>query len=385
MPARALQFFVRGKCCALSAACIASALVIEQHFGESAPFSVGVEEEVMIVDAETFMPAPAVTTLVEESELAELPGRLKTELFAWVVELNTNVCASPAEALGAIRALRLAADEIARRHGLRIAAGGSHPVARPEEQEIAPDQRYREFVEYAGISALRQGVNGLHVHVAMPDADACMRTLEGVLPWLPLVLALSANSPYLAGEETGLASNRAEILAQLPRHGAPPAFAGFADWERFVDRFVRLGIADDYTRFWWDVRPHPNFGTLEIRMPDQPTSIELAGAFVALIHGLCAHALDDGAGAPDPPGRGVYAQNRWAALRFGPRAELIHSDRERLASVSELLAELRARIGDSPLLDALDPARCEGDRQLEVGRGHGVDAVCADVAERTVA
>ena len=116
----------------------------------------------MILDAATFAPAPAVEVLVREADGEAPPGRLKTELFAWVVELNTNVCESVPEAVEAIGRLRAGADEIARRHGLRIAAGGSHPIARPEEQEIAPDQRYREFVEYAGISALRQGVRRRH-------------------------------------------------------------------------------------------------------------------------------------------------------------------------------------------------------------------------------
>src|SRR5437764_13161496 len=291
--------------------------MIEQRFGGSSPWSVGIEEEVMILDAGTFAPAAAVETLVREASGKDLPGRLKTELFAWVVELNTNVCGSVPEAVESIGGLRTGANEIAQQHGLRIAAGGSHPIVRPEEQEIAPDQRYLEFVEYAGISALRQGVNGLHVHVGMPSAEACMRVLEDVLPWLPLVLALSANSPYLRGEETGLASNRAEILAQLPRHGAPPAFASYADWEAFVDRFVRLGLADDYTRFWWDVRPHPSFGTLEIRMPDQPTELQLTGAFAALIQALCVAVLERPRPPLDPPARGIYAQNRSAALRLG--------------------------------------------------------------------
>jgi carboxylate-amine ligase len=357
--------------------------VIEENWGDA--LTVGVEEEVMIFDGESYDPAPAVETLVRESEATKLPGKLKTELFAWVVELNTNKCKTPEDALEAIRTIRRAAADIAAEHGLRIAAGGSHPIARPEEQEIAPDQRYREFVEYAGISALRQGVNGLHVHVGMPSAETCMHVLEGVLPWLPLVLALSANSPYLAGEETGLASNRAEILAQLPRHGAPPAFSGYEGWQRFVERFVRLGLAEDYTRFWWDLRPHPKFGTLEIRMPDQPTSADLTGAFVALVQALCAMAQTEDRKPLDPAGRGIYSQNRWAALRFGPRAELIHPDGERLVTVPDLFAELRGRIEASPLLDPLDGRRCEGDRQLEVGRGRGLDEVCADLVERTVA
>src|SRR5205823_4148804 len=130
---------------------------------------------------------------------------------------------------------RALAAELAGRDGLVVAAAGSHPFSDPEEQEIAPDPRYRRFAKHAGASARRQGVQGLHVHVGMPDPDACWRALEWILPWLPLLLALSANSPYLAGRETGLASSRAEVLAQLPRSGAPAAFRSYREWESFVE------------------------------------------------------------------------------------------------------------------------------------------------------
>jgi carboxylate-amine ligase len=223
----------------------------------------------------------------------------------------------------------------------------------------------------------------------MPGLEECMRALEGVLPWLPLVLAQSANSPFLAGEETGLASARAEVLALLPRAAAPPVFASYGEWETFVERFVRIGLADGYTRFWWDIRPHPRFGTLEIRSPDQPTAVELTVAFAALLQALCVTVLDGE--PPAPANRGDYAQNRWAALRFGPRAELIHPDGSRLVSVPDLTWELLALIepavrelGTVELLRVLDPTACEGDRQLEVGRESGLEAVAADVSRRTV-
>ena len=119
------------------------------------------------------------------------------------------------------------------------------------------------MLEYAGHTARRQGVNGLHVHVGMPDGDACIRALEFTLPWLPVVLALSANSPFLAGEDTGFSSNRGPILAELPRAGAPPAFASYGEWEAYVERLMELELPRDYTAFWWDVRPHPRYGTLE--------------------------------------------------------------------------------------------------------------------------
>ena len=343
----------------------------------------------MILDAESRALSPGVESLVAWAEGRTLPGVLKMELLASMVELATDVCESPQQALAGLRELRAAAAEGAREHGLVIAAAGTHPFSVPEQQDIAPDPRYREFVAYAGISARRQAVCGLHVHVGMPGPDECMRALEGVLPWLPLVLALSANSPYLAGEETGLASKRAEVLAELPRAAAPPVFGSYGAWEAFVERFVRLGLADSYTRFWWDIRPHPTFGTLEIRAPDQPTSVERSAAFAALLQALCATVLDGPETAPAD--RGDYAQNRWAAFRFGPRAELIHPDGQRLVPAAELTYELLAlvepavrELGTVDLLRKLDPRRCEGDRQLEVGRAHGLEAVAADVLERTV-
>src|SRR5919109_1404081 len=343
----------------------------------------------MILDTETLALTPGVAALVDWAEGRSLPGVLKMELLASMVELATEVCATPAEALEAIAQLRACAAEGAGENGLVIAAAGTHAFSLPTAQQIAPDPRYLEFVKYAGISARRQAVCGLHVHVGMPGAEECMAALEGVLAWLPVVLAISANSPFLAGEETGLVSARAEVLAQLPRAAAPPVFGSYEEWEAFVERFVRLGLADGYTRFWWDIRPHPRFGTLEIRAPDQPTAMELTAASTALLQALCATALERPPARPAD--RGDYAQNRWAALRFGPRAELIHPDGSRLVRVPELTYELLAliepavrKLGSVNLLRRLDPRSCEGDRQLEVGREHGLQAVAADVVERTL-
>jgi carboxylate-amine ligase len=178
------------------------------------------------------------------------------------------------------------------------------------------------------------------------------------------------------------------VLAQLPRAGAPPAFGSYAAWEAFVERLVGLGLADDYTRFWWDARPHPRFGTLEIRMPDQPTSLAVTAALTALLQALCASV--DGR-KMQPADRGDYAQNRWSALRFGTDAELIHPDGTRLVRVPELANELldqlgptAERLGTTEDLAALDPTTCESERQLEIGRQGGLEAVCADLVERTL-
>ena len=342
---------------------------IENRFGESAPLSIGVEEEVMLLDRETNAPVGAVRELLAATEGVELPGTLKTELHASVVELNTDICASVDEAVGSIRALRSRTSEALEGLGFAMAAAGSHPFAEPEELPITDETRYVEMVGYVGITARRQGVNGLHVHVGMPGSAECMRTLETILPSMPMVLALSANSPYIAGRATGLASNRAEILAQLPRSGAPPIFESYEAWETWIERFIATGLMKDYTQVWWDVRPHPRFGTLEIRMPDQPTGIEQTAGFIDLLRNLCEWALDNP--AEGPADRGIYQQNRWAAARFGPDAELIHDGA--LSTARELFDRL-------PFETSFDPKVSEAALQLRHG---DAEAACADIVART--
>ena len=308
----------------------------------------------MILDADTLDLAPRVDLFLG-------PDGFKTELFATMLELNTPVSRTPDEAGEALRGLRAAAAQTAVEHGLRIAAAGSHPIADPEAQEIVDEPRYREFVAYAGVSARRQVVHGLHVHVGMPDLPTCLRVMEGILPWLPFVLALSANSPFLGGRATGLLSARAEVLGLLPRHGAPPV-----DWEASVERMVGLGLVSDESALHWDVRPSPKFGTLEIRMADQPTDVERSVELVALLQRLCAALIE----VDSPPAdRAVYEEARWAAAHYGPRAKLPHPTEARLVTVAELVDDLDWGI---------EPT-CEADRQLEVG----LEAATADIVRRS--
>jgi glutamate---cysteine ligase / carboxylate-amine ligase len=337
--------------------------VIEAHFGESPRFSLGVEEEVMILDAETLLPAAAIDVLLREAEGLSLPGSLKTELHASVVELNTGVCETVEEAIEALRVLRTTAHEIADAHGLRIAAAGAHPVAPLESLPVVPEPRYLEMLQHVGYPARRQGVNGLHVHVGIESADRCYERLEAVLGWLPVVLAVSANSPYVDGVANGMLSNRVGVLSELPRAGPPPAFDSYADWETWVERLVAIGVMADYTRIWWDVRPHPRLGTLEIRVADQPTSLARTELLVRMLRGLVEHA------PTQRTPRGDYAQNRVAAASRGLDAELIHPQGDRVVSARELAREL---IGS-------EPPEPEALFQLAAG-----DSVAADLVARTL-
>ena len=287
--------------------------------------TLGVEEELMILDAETYEPVAASHLLVGELDA----GTLKTELHASVIELTTPICRDVDEVGASLRSLRSAAAERAAQHGYVVAAAGSHPTATLDSLPVVQEERYLSMIRDIGHAARRQGVNGLHVHVGI-ESDVWER-LESVLGWLPAVLALSCNSPFLDGVETGMLSNRAAVLAELPRGGAPPSFESYAAWEAWVERLVSLGVMADYTRLWWDVRPHPRFGTLEIRIADQPTSLARTELIVNVIRDLVAAAPS----RPTP--RGDYLQNRWAAAQFGVDAQLIHPEGSRLVGVRELL------------------------------------------------
>ncbi|MGH3006173.1 MAG: carboxylate-amine ligase [Gaiellaceae bacterium] len=345
-------------------------MAIPHAFGRSSPWSIGLEEELFVLDAETLEPRPIPAELLDGV-------RFKAELFASVVELNTGICRDVSEATAELAALRVEARRRTAEAGLALAAAGTWPTAVSEEQPITPNPGYLAFVDHAGSAARRQYCSGLHVHVGVASPAACLERLEAVLPWLPLVLALSANSPYAAGAETGLASTRAELLTLLPRSGGPPVFASYESWERFAELLVELGLADEITRIWWDVRPHPRFGTLEVRMPDQPTRLEVTTALATLVQALVARAP-----ALPAADRGLYAQNRWAALRFGAAAQLVHPEGERLVSVGDLLGELNERLAlDNELepLAGLDGAGA----QLELGRRDGLRSLCEHLVALT--
>ena len=325
---------------------------MESRFGQGPPpLTLGVEEELVVLDSRTLEQVGRGPELVAALEGRALPGRAKTELHASVIELNTDPCATAADVLGSLRVLRREAADAAAALGLAIAATGTHPSSVAVDQPIVPEERYVTMVAHHELSARRQNVQGLHVHLAMPSGEECWRVLEGMLPLLPAVLAVSANSPWFEGQLTGMASNRAPVLAELPRTAAPPPFGSFAGWAAWVDRMVRLGVIADYTRIWWDIRPHPLLGTLEVRMPDQPTSVERTAALAGLLQDLARTLLNGDAASAD---RADYEYNRWAAARFGPTAELIAPDGERTVRAFELFgaeweraeAELQVRWSD---------------------------------------
>ncbi len=260
----------------------------------------------MLVDAETLQPARDGFSRV----FGEATERIKPELFESFVELTTPVVETPEQVEAELRALRQEAAERAAAHGLALLATGSHPTARGRVP-IVPLERYRRWK--ATLPRLhRQQVCGLHVHVSMPDPDTCLRAFEGVVPRLPELLAASANSPYWQGVDSGRRSVRSRILLEMPTGGTPPLLRSWDDWE--------AATRGDSGRRHWDAWPRPEYGTLEVRVLDQPTSLRRTAELAAEVQRLVREAAETDA---EPYDREEYAARRDVAGREGggPEAE----------------------------------------------------------------
>jgi carboxylate-amine ligase len=277
------------------------------RFGAAPPWSLGVEEELMLVDAETLEPARDGFSRV----FGEATERIKPELFESFVEITTGVAETPEEVEAELRELRGEVAARAAEHGLAVLAVGSHPTARGRVP-IVPVKRYERLKADLGPQLYRQLVCGLHVHVSVPDPNACLRAFEGVIPHLPGLLAASANSPYWDGADSGWRSIRSQILLEMPTGGTPPVLRGWDDWQ--------AATRGDSKRRHWDAWPRPEYGTLEVRVIDQPTSLRRTAEFAAEVQRLVREAAEfDG----EPFDRGDYeiARDRAGREGGGPEAE----------------------------------------------------------------
>lgn len=261
----------------------------------------------MLVDAETLEPARDGFSRV----FGEATERIKPELFESFVEITTLVVETPEEAEAELRTLRQEVAERAAEHGLAVLATGSHPTARGLVP-LVPVERYQRMKAELGPQLNRQQVCGLHVHVSVPDPDTCLRAFEGVVPRLPALLADSANSPFWEGAYSGWRSIRSRILLEMPTGGTPPVLRSWDDWQK--------ASRNDSTRRHWDAWPRPEYGTLEVRVMDQPTSLRRTGELTARVQRLVREAAD---WDDEPFDRGEYevARKRAGHEGGGPEAE----------------------------------------------------------------
>ena len=272
-------------------------------------YTLGIEEELMILDRESWDLSNSIEDLLSDSGApsdGDDMGGIKPELHESVLEIATKPCSDTREAGAELRGLRRQVAEIAERRNLTIGSAGTHPFARWEDQRISARPRYRDLIDALRFVARQEVIFGLHVHVGIDDADKAIHVANGMRVHVPVLLALSANSPFWRGQATGLASTRMPIFRQFPRVGMPPHYEDWDDFEKRIGFMVDAKTIEDYTYLWYDVRPHPNFGTVEIRAMDGQTRVE--------------HTLGtDGADPGDGQGAGRALRGGRAARRLSLR------------------------------------------------------------------
>jgi glutamate---cysteine ligase / carboxylate-amine ligase len=302
------------------------ARVLEHSFGGT-PFTVGIEEELMICDAETLELAQAIDVILDNLP-SELPGEVKPELMQSVLEVATRPCRDVAEAGEQLRALRRTVREIAAANGLAIGAAGTHPSANYEDQLIVDRPRYRELAAELSWIAEQELIFGTHVHVGIEDAEKAIYVADGMRGYMPLLLGMSTNSPLWRGKTTGMMSSRTPVFRAFPRVGIPPYYGSWEIYSHRVEQMMRGGAIPDYTYLWWDVRPHPNLGTVELRVFDQQTRVDHTIGFAALSQALArrlAMDYDDGVPSIEHPHE-LIDDNKVRAAVVGIEGKLIDFD-----------------------------------------------------------
>jgi carboxylate-amine ligase len=355
-------------------------------------YTIGIEEELMIVDAESYTLVNAIESLLEDAA----DGEIKPELMESVLEIATKPCPDTAEAGRQLRGLRAQVRERASHRGLAIGSAGTHPFALWEDQRIAARARYRDLVSALRFVARQELIFGMHVHVGIDGPDKAIHVANGMRVHLPVLLALSANSPFWRADSTGLHSSRMPIFRAFPRVGIPPPYRDWADYEREIGFMVESGVLEDYTFLWYDVRPHPDFGTVEVRVCDSQTRVEhtlgLAALVQAMVKELCEH-FDAGKALSPYPWQ-MLDENKWLAARHGLAGELVDlPSSERVASKAlarrllDRLHEHAQDLGSADELEAVDDLLRHGngaERQIVVYEAnHDLREVVAEIVAAT--
>jgi carboxylate-amine ligase len=316
-------------------------------FASSPKLSLGVEVELQILDLKTYGlcsgARPLLHRLVKTSKLEH--ATIKPEIFQSMIEINTGVCDTISQVrhdlTNAVGQLRSAGEAL----GLEFASAGTHAFSSYEDRVVFPSERFRHLLERNRFLARRLVIFGLHVHLGMPDGDTAIAMMNAVLSSAPCFLALSASSPYWRGSDTGLASSRTTVFEAMPTAGTPPTFATWADFERHVEVLQASRSIESLKDLWWDVRPSPAYGTLEVRVCDALPTVSETVAVVALMQAYVARCQDMHRGghrfAPPPTWR--LRENKWRATRWGTEAELVVDDQ---GTVRPLRAQIERMLVD---------------------------------------
>jgi carboxylate-amine ligase len=338
---------------------------------ERPSLSIGIEEEYQTIDPETRdLRSHIASEILPKAKLA-LQEAVKPEMHQSVIEVGTRVCKNIKQARENIQSLRRQMITLAGEQGMLLAAAGTHPFSDWKAQEIYPDERYRQVVEDMQLIARANLVFGLHVHIGIEDRNTAIHIMNSMRYFLPHILALSSNSPFWMGMNTGFKSYRCKVFERFPRTNIPDVFANWAEYETFVDLLVKTHCIDNGKKIWWDIRPHPFFDTLEVRVCDIPMRLDETLAIAALIQATMAMLYELHASNKSYRiyGRALIMENKFRASRYGIEGKLIDFGKEEEVPVRDLMLEYLNLI--DPVVDELG-SREEIDyihQMLEMGTG----------------
>jgi len=310
--------------------------------------SIGIEEEYQTIDPETRDLRSHIASEMLSKAKRALHESVKAEMHQAVIEVGTKICHNIQEAREDIRSLRQQMIALAAENGLWLAAASTHPFADWKVQEIYPDERYLRVVEDMQLIARANLVFGLHVHIGIEDRNAAIHIMNSMRYFLPHILALSTNSPFWMGMQTGFKSYRCKVFERFPRTGIPDTFSNWSDYENFVALLVKTGCIDNGKKIWWDIRPHPFFNTLEVRVCDIPMRLDETIAVAALIQATMAmlwklHASNK---SYRIYGRALISENKFRASRYGLDGNLIDFGKEAEVPLRDLMMEYLELIDD---------------------------------------
>jgi glutamate---cysteine ligase / carboxylate-amine ligase len=295
------------------------------EFAKSDPYTLGVEVELAIVDRDTLELTPKAGEII--ARWGESP-KVQPEIFQSMLEMSTGICRTPLEAEQDLRATAVPLLKLAREHGVRFIGTGTHPTARYQERKLFPSDRYHGLIARNQWIARRLLIFGLHVHIGMPDPETAIAVQNELVRDLGLLLAISTSSPYWQGEVTGLSSSRVTVFEAMPTGGSPVLLKNWREFQDLVGLLMKAHAITSLKDLWWDIRPSPRYGTIEIRVCDGLASIRETCAIVALAQALARRAgarVAEGRGRMHPP-EWRMRENKWRASRHGMEAEYVTED-----------------------------------------------------------
>jgi glutamate---cysteine ligase / carboxylate-amine ligase len=310
--------------------------------------SIGIEEEYQTIDPETRDLRSHIASEILSKAKRALNEAVKAEMHQAVIEVGSKVCRNIKEAREDIRDLRRQMINLASENGLLLAAASTHPFADWKVQDIYPDERYHKVLEEMQMIARANLVFGLHVHVGIEDRNTAIHIMNSLRYFLPHILALSSNSPFWMGMQTGFKSYRSKVFERFPRTGIPDVFSNWSEYETFVNLMVKTGCIDNGKKIWWDIRPHPYFNTLEVRVCDIPMRLDETLAIAALIQATVAmlYKLHASNKSYRIYGRALISENKFRASRYGLDGKLIDFGKEIEVPVRDLMMEYLELIDD---------------------------------------